>query len=142
MQDRLPTTRRLSVSRLPITDRRQRVHRLPERLDDRLAPFVALLLIPALAPAQSGDVSKLAAIKPELVQLTTALHGLAHDADKRSAYLSDAAGYAKQYQLSDSQHAALVAMDGPAMVKMGVHPLVPFLANMHIQRLRKAASPA
>lgn len=32
----------------------------------RLAPFAALLLVPALAPAQSGDVSKLAAIKPAM----------------------------------------------------------------------------
>jgi 2,3-dihydroxyphenylpropionate 1,2-dioxygenase len=28
-------------------------------------------------------------------------------------------------------------MDMPTIVKMGTHPLVPFLANMQIQRLRK-----
>ena len=32
--------------------------------------------------------------------------------------------------------AALIAMDMPAIVEMGTHPLVPFLANMQIQRLR------
>lgn len=82
------------------------------------------------------------AIKPELVQLTSALHGLAHDASKRTAYVNDAVAYAGEFQLPDAQRAALVAMDGPAMVKMGVHPLVPFLANMHIQRLRKPAASA
>jgi 2,3-dihydroxyphenylpropionate 1,2-dioxygenase len=28
-------------------------------------------------------------------------------------------------------------MDLPTLVKMGAHPLVPFLANMQIERLRK-----
>ena len=32
---------------------------------------------------------------------------------------------------------ALIAPDMPAIVKMGTHPLVPFLANMQLQRLRK-----
>jgi len=36
----------------------------------------------------------------------------------------------------------LVALDVPTLVAMGVHPLVPFLANMHIQRIRKAAAKA
>ena len=30
----------------------------------------------------------------------------------------------------------IVKMDMPAIVKMGTHPLVPFLAQMQIQRLR------
>ena len=38
-------------------------------------------------------------IKPELVQLTNALHGLAHDQAKRAAYLRNAAGYAEQFGL-------------------------------------------
>jgi 2,3-dihydroxyphenylpropionate 1,2-dioxygenase len=81
-------------------------------------------------------------IKPELVQLTSALHGLAHDQAKRVAYLENAAGYADQFQLPDSQRAALINLDVPAMVEMGAHPLVPFLANMQIQRLRKASTAA
>lgn len=75
-------------------------------------------------------------IKPELVELTSALHALAHDADKRSAYMADPAAFAGAYALPDAQKAALVALDAPAMVAMGVHPLVPFLANMQIQRLK------
>ena len=35
-------------------------------------------------------------IKPELVELTTALHGLAHDADMRAQYMADAGGVRRQ----------------------------------------------
>jgi 2,3-dihydroxyphenylpropionate 1,2-dioxygenase len=75
-------------------------------------------------------------IRPELVELTSALHGLAHDADKRGQYIADAATYADQFRLSPEQRRALIGLDMPAIVAMGTHPLVPFLANMQIQRLR------
>lgn len=75
-------------------------------------------------------------IKPELVELTTALHGLAHDADKRAQYMASAATYADHFKLTADQRQALIALDVPAIVKMGTHPLVPFLANMQLQRLR------
>lgn len=75
-------------------------------------------------------------IRPELVQLTEALHGLAHNADLRSAYLADAAAYADRFLLPAAQRDALISLDMPVIVNMGVHPLVPFLANMQIQRLR------
>jgi 2,3-dihydroxyphenylpropionate 1,2-dioxygenase len=39
--------------------------------------------------------------------------------------------------LPPDQRDALIKLDMPAIVKMGTHPLVPFLANMQIQRLRK-----
>ena len=77
-------------------------------------------------------------IKPELVELTSALHGLAHDHAARAAYIADPAGYADRYKLSSAQRTALVALDVPAMVSMGTHPLVPFLANMQVQRQRKS----
>ena len=81
-------------------------------------------------------------LKPELVQLVSALHGLAHDQANRTAYLENAAGYADRFQLPDGQRAALINLDVPAIVEMGTHPLVPFLANMQIQRLRKASTAA
>jgi 2,3-dihydroxyphenylpropionate 1,2-dioxygenase len=77
-------------------------------------------------------------IKPELVELTTALHGLAHNADDRKKFLTDAASYAAQFKLSDDQRDALMKLDVPLMVKMGAHPLVPFLANMQITHLRRS----
>ena len=75
-------------------------------------------------------------IKPELVELTAALHGLAHEADKRAEYVANAAAYADKFRLPPDQRDALVKLDMPAIVKMGAHPLVPFLAQMQIQRLR------
>ncbi len=77
-------------------------------------------------------------IRPELVELTAALHALAHENDARSAYMADAQAYAGRFKLPDDQRDALVRLDLPAIVKMGAHPLVPFLADLQIRRLRKA----
>jgi 2,3-dihydroxyphenylpropionate 1,2-dioxygenase len=76
------------------------------------------------------------AIRPELVELTAALHGLAHEQDKRERYIRDAAGYAKGFKLTAEQEQALLELDLEKMVAMGAHPLVPFLARMQIQRMR------
>jgi 2,3-dihydroxyphenylpropionate 1,2-dioxygenase len=75
-------------------------------------------------------------IKPELVELTSALHGLAHEESKRAEYVKNPSSYADKFKLSPDQREVLVEMDLPKIVKMGTHPLVPFLANMQIQRLR------
>jgi 2,3-dihydroxyphenylpropionate 1,2-dioxygenase len=75
-------------------------------------------------------------IKPELVELISALHGLAHEEQNRQQYMKDAAAYADKFKLSSDQREALIKLDVPHIVKMGAHPLVPFLANMQIQRLR------
>jgi 2,3-dihydroxyphenylpropionate 1,2-dioxygenase len=69
--------------------------------------------------------------------LTVALHGLAHEAASRAAFLEDAAGYADRFRLTAEQSEALIALDARAMVAMGVHPLVPFLANMQVERQRR-----
>jgi 2,3-dihydroxyphenylpropionate 1,2-dioxygenase len=76
-------------------------------------------------------------IKPELVELTTALHGLAHDEEMRAQYLAGAAAYADRFRLTPPQRRALIALDTAAMVAMGAHPLVPFLANMQIEHQRR-----
>jgi 2,3-dihydroxyphenylpropionate 1,2-dioxygenase len=91
-------------------------------------------------PKSSDHSAHYPTIKPELVKLTTALHALAHDAAKRTAYMESPQGFADAQGLAPDQRDALVNLDVPNMVAMGVHPLVPFLANMHIQRLRKAES--
>src|SRR5437667_5803859 len=48
------------------------------------------------------------AIRPELVELTAALHGLAHEPDKRAQYVADARAYADMFNLSDDQREALI----------------------------------
>lgn len=75
-------------------------------------------------------------IKPELVGLTRALHGLAHDASARARFLDDANSFAARFPLTPEQSRALVLLDVPAIVAMGTHPLVAFLANMQVQRDR------
>jgi 2,3-dihydroxyphenylpropionate 1,2-dioxygenase len=86
--------------------------------------------------AQGEQAPHYPSIRPELVALTSALHGLAHDAERRAQYLADAPAYADQFALPPDQREALIRLDLPAIVKMGTHPLVPFLAQMQIQRLR------
>src|SRR5262249_45606149 len=87
--------------------------------------------------SRPGDHSApVPSIKRERVELTPALHGLAHDADKRAQYVADAPAYADQFKLPPDQRDALINLDMPAIVKMGAHPLVPFLAQLQIQRLR------
>lgn len=76
-------------------------------------------------------------IKPELVELTAALQGLAHDEASRAAFIADPVGYAGRFRLTPAQCAALVALDTKAIVAMGGHPLVPFLAAMQVERQRR-----
>jgi len=73
-------------------------------------------------------------IKPELVGLIDALHGIAHEAERRAEYLADRAAYAERFRLTPDQRAALVALDHKAIVAMGTHPLLPFLARMQVDQ--------
>ena len=76
-------------------------------------------------------------IKPELVELTVALQGLAHNEASRTAFLGDAGAYADRFGLTTKQRQALLALDTRTIVAMGVHPLVPFLAHMQVERHRR-----
>ena len=51
-------------------------------------------------------------------------------------HVADAPAYADKFLLSPDQREALIKLDMPSIVRMGTHPLVPFLAQMQIQRLR------
>ncbi len=77
------------------------------------------------------------AIRPELVELARALQALAHDEASRAAFFADPAGYAARYALSPAQRAALTALVTKALAAMGMHPLVPFLARLQIDRQRQ-----
>ena len=54
-------------------------------------------------------------------------------------YVKDAPAFADKFRLPPDQREALIALDLPRIVKMGAHPLVPFLAQLQIQRLRPRA---
>ncbi len=77
------------------------------------------------------------ATRPELVTLTAALHALANDAAARQAFARDASAFAKSKGLEGTQAALLAASDFKAITELGVHPLVPFLARMQIEREAK-----
>ncbi len=77
------------------------------------------------------------ATRPELVTLTAALHALANDAEARIAFARDATGFVKSKGLDGAHAALLAASDFKAITALGVHPLVPFLARMQIERERK-----
>jgi 2,3-dihydroxyphenylpropionate 1,2-dioxygenase len=88
------------------------------------------------ADAGEGQAAHYPSIKPELVELTSALHGLAHDPEQRAQFLADARAFADRFRLPPEQREALIKLDLPSMVKMGAHPLTPFLAQLQIERLR------
>ena len=88
------------------------------------------------AAAEQRHAAHYPAIKPELVELTSALHGLAHDPEQRAQFLADARAFADRFRLPPEQREALIKLDLPSMVKMGAHPLAPFLAQLQIERSR------
>ena len=49
----------------------------------------------------------------------------------------DCCRYADRFRLTAVQRAALIALDIRPIVAIGAHPLVPFLANMHVERQRR-----
>jgi len=89
-----------------------------------------------LGGAEAPPAPHYPSVKPELVQLTTALHRLAHEAAARADFIADPAAYADRFPLTPAQRNALIALDVPTLVAMGAHPLVPFLANLQVQRQR------
>jgi 2,3-dihydroxyphenylpropionate 1,2-dioxygenase len=84
-------------------------------------------------PAQAAPLHY-PATRPELVQLTAALHALANDANARVVFARDAAGFAQSKGLTGAHAALLAAGDFKGITALGVHPLVPFLARMQIER--------
>jgi 2,3-dihydroxyphenylpropionate 1,2-dioxygenase len=88
------------------------------------------------SPPETRPEPHYPSIKPELVELTVALQGLAHDEASATAFVADPAFYAERFRLTPAQREVLVALDTRAIVAMGVHPLVPFLANLQVERQR------
>ncbi len=78
------------------------------------------------------------ATNPELVPLTRALHALAYDASARAAYRRSATAFAEENALSAEHARLLQAGNFEAIVALGVHPLVSFLARMQLQREAKS----
>lgn len=79
-------------------------------------------------------------IHPERVRLTAVLHALANSAEERARYLADPAAYAAAAGLMPQEETALRGLDQTQLLALGVHPLVPFLARMQLDRQRQSPS--
>jgi 2,3-dihydroxyphenylpropionate 1,2-dioxygenase len=88
------------------------------------------------SPPQASMEPHYPNVKPERVRLTAALHQLANDAGARKRYVADPAAFASGAGVSTEEERALASLDQAAMVALGVHPLVPFLAKLQIDRER------
>ena len=77
------------------------------------------------------------AVAPERVALTEVLHRIANDPGARRDYVKDPRGFSQDLPLSEEEREALVAMDAPALARLGVHPFVPFMARLHLERERR-----
>jgi len=69
---------------------------------------------------------------------TEPLRALAQKIDVPLYQLHGVASFYPHFRLTPPQRAALLGLDTQALVKMGVHPLVAFLANMQVERQRKS----
>lgn len=88
------------------------------------------------APKGGNDAPHYPTVKAERVRLTAALHALANDETARTRFLADAAGYAAAAGVTAEEARALAALDQTALVALDVHPLVPFLAKLQLDRMR------
>jgi 2,3-dihydroxyphenylpropionate 1,2-dioxygenase len=93
--------------------------------------------------AQPAGQPHYPATRPELVPLTAALHALANDAQARRDYAADGVAFCARFSLPGDHGELLRTGRFPAIVALGVHPLVPFLARLALERegLAPAASP-
>ena len=87
------------------------------------------------SPARAAATPHYPSTNPDLVALTRALHALAYDEAARLAYRRDAPGFASACALSAEHATMLQAGDFRAIVALGVHPLVAFLARMQLERM-------
>ena len=76
-------------------------------------------------------------IAPDRLELTVALHRLANDANERARFLADRKAYAQALEMTEKERKALIALNDKAMVAIGVHPFLPFMARLQIEREQK-----
>ena len=88
------------------------------------------------SPPRMPSAPHYPATNPDLVALTRALHALAYDERARESYRRDTAGFVAASAVSVEHAKLLQAGDFPAIVALGVHPLLSFLARMQHERMR------
>ena len=73
-------------------------------------------------------------VNPNLVNLTDALHQIANDATERARFTSNRKSFADGLNLSQEEKKALIEMNVEAFTTLGIHPFVPFMAQLQIDR--------
>jgi Aromatic-ring-opening dioxygenase LigAB, LigA subunit len=72
-------------------------------------------------------------------RLNRCLHAIKSDSAFCARFLADPRGAAAEMDLSEAEHAALSPLDRDALVRLGGHPYLVFMAEL---RLRMASDPA
>jgi 2,3-dihydroxyphenylpropionate 1,2-dioxygenase len=85
-------------------------------------------------PASAVPAPHYPAIRAERVRLTELLHRLANDAAERARYRGDPHAYAGGAGLAVDETAALASLDEGKLLALGIHPLVPFLVRLQLER--------
>ena len=68
----------------------------------------------------------------------TALYRLRMEAPVRRRFLDDPAAFVEEFGLDADERAALEALDESQLQKLGVHPLLAFLARLQVDIERRA----
>jgi 2,3-dihydroxyphenylpropionate 1,2-dioxygenase len=76
-------------------------------------------------------------LRPDQLTLNEALFRLRIDPGACASYLQDPSGFAGNYDLAADEAAALTALDETALRGLGVHPLLAFLARLHVDLVRR-----
>ncbi|MDP6774623.1 MAG: hypothetical protein QGI63_10155, partial [Rhodospirillales bacterium] len=88
-------------------------------------------------PEKAEESRHYPAVAPEHVGLMRALHVLAHDGDARARYLDDPEAYAGGLDIDPEERKALASLDQDAMLALGIHPFLPFMARLWLDRQRE-----
>ncbi len=75
-------------------------------------------------------------IRADRVRLSEALHRLANDAEARDRYLADPGAFADAHGLGAAERQALIELEEAGMRALGVHPFLPFMARLQLDRQR------
>ena len=87
-------------------------------------------------PAAAGEAPHYPEIHAERVALSALLHALASDGEARARYLADPAAYGRDAGLAADERAALLSLDEAALRALAVHPFLPFMARLQLDRQR------
>ena len=73
-------------------------------------------------------------ISADRIAITDALHRIANNASERQRFLANRTAFVKELDMSNDEKKALVDMDQKAFATLGIHPFVPFMARLQLDR--------